>query len=129
MGRPAKFKTVTELDCVIDRYFESLKYIDENNQERMAQPGIAELAYELGFCSRQSIYDYKGKEDFSYSIKRALLFIESWHEKNSCGRNPTGSIFIMKNMGWKDKTEVDNTHNFAGPAKISFGNNSTKGCK
>ena len=106
-GRPPKFETVEELESMIDNYFESLKYIDDNNQPKMSQPAISDLAYELGFCSRQSIYDYKGKDEFSYSIKRSLLFIEGWHEKNSCGRNPTGSIFIMKNMGWKDKTEVE----------------------
>lgn len=120
VGRPAMFKTVNELDIVIDKYFDSLKYIDDNNKPTMSQPAISDLAYELGFCSRQSIYDYKGKDEFSYSIKRALLFIEGWHEKNACGRNPTGSIFIMKNMGWKDKQEVESTHNFVGGKPVVY---------
>lgn len=73
-------------------------------------PTISGLAYYLGFASRQSFYDYEKKEGFSYTIKRARLFIEVEYEEQLQHGNTTGAIFALKNMGWKDKTETDNTH-------------------
>ena len=32
-GRPARFKTAEELEGMINNYFESLKYVDENQNE------------------------------------------------------------------------------------------------
>lgn len=68
---------------------------------------ISGLAFHLGFTSRQSIYDYKEKEDFAYIIKQTVLFIESNYENNLHGPSPTGSIFALKNMGWRDKSEQE----------------------
>ncbi|MEE9193046.1 MAG: terminase small subunit [Thermodesulfobacteriota bacterium] len=70
-------------------------------------PTVTGLALFLGFSSRQSIYDYIGKEEYSYILKRAVTVIENHHEKRMDGVNVAGSIFVLKNMGWKDKTEVD----------------------
>ena len=93
------YKTVEELDLAIQSYFD--EYLDE-----LTIPG---LAYHLGFESRQSIYDYKEREQFSYSIKRAVLKIESVYAKKLSGQNVTGIIFALKNMGWKDKTETEHS--------------------
>lgn len=106
-GRPALFKDAEELQTKIDEYFESLIYVDSDKQEQSKTPTLSGMAYFLGFCDRQSLYDYKGKDEFSCIIKRSRLFIESYYEENLSGRNPTGSIFWLKNAGWKDKTEVD----------------------
>lgn len=95
MGRPRVYDTVEELDEAIQSYF------DENGED-LTIPG---LAYHLGFASRQSIYDYKENELFSYSIKRAILKIESVYAKKLSGQNVTGVIFALKNMGWKDSTQ------------------------
>jgi len=97
MARPRTYETVEELDEAIQSYF------DENGDD-LTIPG---LAYHLGFASRQSIYDYKENELFSYSIKRATLKIESVYAKKLYGQNVTGIIFALKNMGWKDKTELE----------------------
>lgn len=67
------------------------------------------LAIHLGFESRQSLEDYKKRPLFSYPIKKALLRIENAYEKAICTKNPAGAIFALKNFGWKDKQEVENT--------------------
>ena len=80
-------------------------------QEYFASDGkktITGLAYHLGFESRQSLYDYEKDGQFSYIIKRARLRVEVGYEENLT--NPdisaAGSIFALKNMGWKDKVET-----------------------
>jgi hypothetical protein len=101
VGRPLKYKTAKELEKAIDAYFSDVK-TDEN-----MNPTITGLAYHLGFDTRQSMYDYKEREEFSYTIKRAMLFIESLHENNLFTTGAAGSIFWLKNRDWKDKTETD----------------------
>lgn len=99
LGRPAKFETAEALEAAIEAYFEKAQLAAT----------ITGLAYHLGFESRQSFYDYEEKGDFSYVIKRARLFIESCYEAKLSGNNPTGSIFVLKNMGWRDRQELDHT--------------------
>jgi hypothetical protein len=70
---------------------------------------ITGLALYLGFASRQSLEDYEKKPEFSYIIKNARLRVENGYEKCLFTRNATGAIFALKNMGWKDKQEVDHT--------------------
>jgi len=100
-GRPPKFESVEELEKAIDVYFsENVNY------------SISELAYELGFCSRQSLHDYeKRNSEFSYIIKRARLKVEIGYEKDLRDPDikPTGAIFALKNMGWSDKVEQEIT--------------------
>lgn len=108
-GRPLKYKTVEELDKAIDGYFDdTLQTKETENGFRYTNPPtVSGLAYHLGFESRQSMYDYKAREAFSYSIKRAVTRIEIAHEQNLFSTGATGSIFWLKNRGWKDKHETD----------------------
>ena len=102
-GRPRKFTDITVLEDTIDQYF-----IDREKDDK--QPTISGLAYHLGFESRQSIYDYiDRKDDFSYVIKRATLFLEDMIEQKLFSNNATGAIFWLKNRGWRDKHEVEQT--------------------
>jgi hypothetical protein len=111
VGRPPKYKTVKDLQKAIDTYFdEVLKVKNDNGEvEYVDHPTITGLALHLGFESRQSLYDYKGKEEFSYTIKRAITRIESVHERNLLNNGSTGSIFWLKNRGWTDKQYLDHT--------------------
>lgn len=102
-GRPLKFETADDLERAIESYFYDMK-----KSEGIIT--ISGLAYHLGFVSRQSIYDYKEREEFSYTLKRATLFVESCYEEKLSGSSPTGAIFALKNMGWKDKTETGLTN-------------------
>jgi len=70
-------------------------------------PTITGLVLYLGFESRQSFYDYEEKKEFSYTIKRARTLIEKEYEEMLQTGNTVGAIFALKNMGWKDKSEVE----------------------
>jgi hypothetical protein len=106
-GRPAMFNSVEEMEDGITAYFKSLEYEFEGMVN--SKPAtLAGLAYSLGFSDRASLYDYKGKPEFTHTIKRARLYIESMYEEGLQSKNSTGCIFALKNLGWKDKQEIDN---------------------
>lgn len=126
-GRPARFETVEEMQKCIDQYFESLKYTDNETGKELTKPAtITGLALSLGFCSRQSLYDYKDNDKFSYTIKTARLRVEESYEENLFTRNATGAIFGLKNLGWSDKQEIKQDLNVSGAPIINFGDNSQK---
>lgn len=101
VGRPPMFNSPDDMQIKIDEYFTL------TDKKEYAITGLARY---LGFESRQSLFDYEQKDGFSYPIKRAKLLIEEQLEidcKNK--QNPTGTIFIMKNFGWSDKQEIEQT--------------------
>lgn len=131
-GRPPIFSDPDELAKKIDEYIDNCPdtktcYTSDGIEYEVKVPTISGMAFYLGFESRQSMYDYKNKDNrFSYIIKRSMFYIENHYEKILQGKAPTGAIFALKNMGWKDKTEVDNNHKVVGRANISFGDTSKK---
>lgn len=100
-GRPRKWETPQELEEAIENFF-----FPPTGGER-GKVTIAGLAYNLGFESRQSFYDYEEIPEFSYIIKRARLRVETAYEEKLSEGSCTGAIFALKNMGWKDKTESE----------------------
>ena len=103
-GRPLKFKTEQELEKAIDEYFE----IED-------KPTLAGLAVHLG-VGRRTLYEYDDRERFSHIIKRARETVEAKYERRLIyENNPTGVIFALKNMSWKDKTEQEHS----GELKVS----------
>ena len=101
-GQPPYYDSPEKLQTAINAYFEKMG----------CDFTITELCYDLGFCSRQSFYDYEERPEYSYIIKRARLRVEMAYEAKLSGQNVTGAIFALKNMGWKDKSEIDQTVNF-----------------
>jgi len=99
IGRPAHYTDPGDLEAKVQEYF-----ADEEGKKT-----ITGLAYHLGFESRQSLYDYEQKGEFSYIIKRARLKVEMMYEEMLQGTTPTGSIFALKNMGWKDNQRTELT--------------------
>lgn len=94
-GRPVKYSTAEELEVLIDKYFEDEKV-----------PTMAGLAYYLGL-SRQGLLEYSRKDEFSDLLKRARQKIELlYEEKLLTTTTPTGVIFALKNMYWKDRQDV-----------------------
>jgi hypothetical protein len=99
-GQPPKYNSPEELQREIDKYFESESIYT-----------ITGLALFLGFESRQSLFDYGKREEYSYIIKRAKLKVENGYEMDLRSDKPTGSIFALKNMGWHETAKTDITTN------------------
>ena len=115
VGAPAAYKSKEELQDAIEEYLnnpQTRKVIAKDGSEvQMPLITITGLALHLGFASRQSFYDYEAKEEFTYTIKRARMFIEHEYEAQlQCG-NTVGAIFALKNMGWSDRL----TQEISGP--------------
>jgi len=114
-GRPPKYETPEDLQDAINKYFEEgvttkkviIGKAPNNHTIDVEVPTITGLAYFLEFESRQSFYDYEKKDGFSYTIKRARLFIEQHYEEMLQTGNTTGAIFALKNFDWTDKQEID----------------------
>ena len=112
-GRPPKFKSAEELQEKIADYFENpptRKEFYEGELIDVPCITITGLALHLGFESRQSLYDYQERDEFSYIIKRAKSMVENHYEMSLHGSRPTGMIFALKNMGWTDKVQNENTN-------------------
>lgn len=94
-GRPLIFKTPEELKQAVEKYFDEEK-----------KPTLAGLAYALGI-NRQTLYNYGERDDFLDIIKRAREKVEATYEQRLVyENNPTGVIFALKNMNWRDKVET-----------------------
>jgi hypothetical protein len=96
MGRPRIYNSVEDLDKAVEEYF--------TDREK---PTVTGLALALGFADKTTLYEYRDRPEFSYPIKRALTMIEMYHEENLGSNNVAGRIFALKNMGWKDKQEIE----------------------
>jgi len=109
VGRPSHYTNPGDLEAAIQEYFATIE---------TGKATITGLAYHLGFESRQSLYDYEQKGEYSYIIKRARLKVEMGYESDLRSNNPTGSIFALKNMGWKDASRTELTGADGGPLGI-----------
>lgn len=100
-GRPPKYEHPEDL---ANKILEFIEYSEEQGDSLT----ITGLCLYLGFESRSS-FDKQAErdDDFSYIVKRAKMVIEQRYEEGLNSPACTGSIFALKNMGWKDKTEVD----------------------
>ena len=67
-------------------------------------PSVAECAYSLGII-REEMYAH---EEFSYAIKRLITKKEfKLEERMLTGKSPVAAcIFSLKQIGWKDRTEL-----------------------
>lgn len=99
-GRPRIYTNADALDKACDSFF--AKCLKD-----AIRPTVTGLALHLGFASKQSLYDYEKQDEFSYPIKKSLLKIENALELKLTEQAVTGVIFALKNMGWKDKTDVE----------------------
>ncbi len=102
VGQPPIFDSPEQMQI------QAQAYIDKCSTDKV-RPTITRLCYELGFESRQSFYDYEKRDEFSYTVKRLRLFIESGYEAGLSENGCAGSIFALKNMGWKDTNRTELT--------------------
>ncbi len=101
-GRPPVIETPEELFAAADRYFAMCRRTKQ-------PPTITGLALFLGYTSRQSLIDAANSRDglLSDAIKIQKSRVEEVYERNLHAANAVGSIFALKNFGWKDKQEIE----------------------
>ncbi len=95
-GQPPIFATPEDLESKCLEYFE---YCIKNKEKRT----ITGLTLFVGFCSRSSWGHYEDKKEFLHIVRRAKLTVENSYEMSG----GTFDIFALKNMGWKDRSELD----------------------
>lgn len=108
--RPPMFDNPEDLKEKVDGYFAQF-HAEATTKPELGEwrPTITGLCLFCGFESRQSFYAYEKKEGFSYTIKRARMFIENAYEQLLSSKSATGAIFALKNFDWSDKQEIDMT--------------------
>lgn len=102
MIMPLKYKTPAEFEAATNRYFELCD---------LAEPKvpytITGLALAMGFSDKNALYDYAKKDDYKQVVNVARLRVENSYEVRLIqSSNAAGSIFALKNFGWKDKLEL-----------------------
>lgn len=123
MGRPSKYKTVEEMQAVIDQYFEDCKgepingddgqpILDKYGQPFIINahpPTVTGLALALGFTSRQALLNYQAKKAFVDTVLRAKARIEDYAEERLFDRDgQRGAEFSLKyNFRWVDEMKQD----------------------
>ena len=95
-GRPPKWSSPEDIQVAIDAYLQATP----ENQYR-----ITALALALNL-TRQGLCEYEAKPEFSDTIKKAKLRVESSYEADLRGKAVAGAIFALKNMGWSDKQDL-----------------------
>jgi len=101
-GRPRLYEKPEEIEEQIELYF-------TDASERKYDLTITGLALFLGFCSRQMLYEYRERKEFSFIIMRAMLAVECGYEHALHSFKSHGAVFALKNMGWKDQVDSNVT--------------------
>lgn len=99
-GRPPVFDNVEEFDALLNEYF------------TITPPQywtITGVYIHLGL-HKATFYEYAEKPMFADSIKKAQALVEQSYEFILKEKGHAGSIFGLKNFGWKDKQEQEVTH-------------------
>lgn len=123
-GRPPKYKSKEEIQEKIDAYFKDCKgkvLKDDKGKpvlNKYDEPviignrpmTITGLALALGFSSRQSLLNYKGKKEFLDTITRAYARVEQYTEERLFDKDgAAGAKFSLANNfeGWKEKQQIE----------------------
>ena len=99
-GRPRTFATPEDFEAAFDAA--AAKLVEEGRPFTLSG-----LLYHMGIRSRQTLSDYEEIDGFSGPVKKLRQFVEMHYEDRLHGNSPTGAIFALKNMGWKDRQEHD----------------------
>lgn len=101
VGRPRIFSSQEDLINCINDYF-------KNTQ--LSEWRITGLALHLRIA-RSTLYEWIAeKREFSDIIKEACMAIEDKYANNCEKRGNAGDIFILKNMGWTDRQDINMNH-------------------
>lgn len=99
VGKPLKVRSKKELQSLIDAYFAANSSLS-----------LSGLCLALGLAHRRSLNEYEQNAEYGNIIKRARLKVEEYYEKLACtNHSAAGPIFILKNMGWSDRQEIEHS--------------------
>lgn len=124
VGAPPKYKTVKDMQVMIDKYFKECEgkiLTDDNGEPYLDKYGepiiygkkpltITGLALALGFNSRQTLLNYQGKEEFMDTIARAKAIVERYAEERLYDKDgANGAKFSLANNfdGWREKQQIE----------------------
>lgn len=124
VGRPPKYKSVDEIEGLIDAYFEKcgkgeilydkdgeIIYNQKTGDPARSEPKpptVTGLALALGFTSRLALLNYEGKKEFVNTITRAKAFCEEYAESRLFDRDGVhGARFSLTNnfKGWRERPD------------------------
>lgn len=100
VGRPLKIETPEQMEKILNEYFSTT---DEN---KITLTGIC-LALNL---DKKNFYEYEKREGYQDIVKRARMIVENSYEISLRENGRTGDIFALKNFGWRDKIEYEDTN-------------------
>jgi hypothetical protein len=121
-GRPRIYSSPEQMMIEINDYFEHWLPGEYEEQTFITEEGaitkrvysrepepatVTGLCLYLGFSNRHTLDEYEKRDEFTHIIKYARMMVERAYENRLHGQAPTGAIFALKNMGWKDKTEQE----------------------
>ena len=101
-GRPPLIRDVEHFAELAETYF---ALCDADHEPYT----ITGLALGLGLSGREALSEYGRRVEFSDNVKKAKAKVESAYEKRLSGPNCTGAIFALKNMGWRDESQVEHS--------------------
>ena len=70
---------------------------------------ITGLALSANMCELRQLHEYQAYPEYTQVIKQAKLIVEHSYEKDLRSKHVAGSIFVLKNLGWIDKSTTDDT--------------------
>lgn len=140
MAGQLRYKTAAELQAAIDEYFAICQghgVTDENGEAVIYKgqpvivgakpPTMTGLAYHLGFKSRQSLLNYKGRKEFLDTITRAKMRVEAYTEERLFDRDGNkGAVFSLTNNfdGWSSNPGPSSDAELEQARKLLEGTNS-----
>lgn len=110
-GRPPLIADVARFEELAEAYFHRC----DTDEEPYTITG---LALGLGLSGRQVLSEYGEKKEFSDFVKKAKSKVENAYEKRLSGPNCTGAIFALKNMQWRDETQIEHSGNIGFAEKL-----------
>ena len=99
VGRPLKIDNEKELEKLVNEYF------DKTEEQKITITG---LCLYLGL-TKETFYEYARRPEYKQILDRARLMVENSYEMSLRENGRTGDIFALKNFGWVDRQEVENT--------------------
>jgi hypothetical protein len=99
VGRPKAFGTPKDLVKVLNEYFSTTK------EEEITITGLC-IALRI---NKDTFYEYMKKDKYKDIINEARMLVENSYELSLRKYGRSGDIFALKNFGWKDKQELEQT--------------------